>query len=99
MQGLLEKISENAAAGSDRYVFHVVIGLAVMMILYLLDYTVLARFSKIIAVVLLFACLVTLLGGCQLNGARYFIVLPGGKRNIHADSDAVLCSHIWSNFV
>lgn len=55
------------------------IGLAVMMILYLLDYTVLARFSKIIAVVLLFACLVTLLGGCQLNGARYFIVLPGGR--------------------
>ena len=23
----------------------------------------------------------------------------GRKRNIHADSDAVLCSHIWSNFV
>ena len=77
--GIAGKISENAAAGSDRYVFHVVIGLAVMMILYLLDYTVLARFSKIIAVVLLFACLVTLLGGCQLNGARYFIVLPGGR--------------------
>ena len=47
--GIAGKISENAAAGSDRYVFHVVIGLAVMMILYLLDYTVLARFSKIIA--------------------------------------------------
>lgn len=44
--GIAGKISENAAAGSDRYVFHVVIGLAVMMILYLLDYTVLARFSK-----------------------------------------------------
>ena len=77
--GIAGKISENAAAGSDRYVFHVVIGLAVMMILYLLDYTVLARFSKIIAVILLFACLITLLGGCQLNGARYFIVLPGGR--------------------
>ena len=77
--GIAGKISENAAAGSDRYVFHVVIGLAVMMILYLLDYTVLARFSKIIAVILLFACLVTLLGGYQLNGARYFIVLPGGR--------------------
>ena len=77
--GIAGKISENAATGSDRYVFHVVIGLAVMMILYLLDYTVLARFSKIIAVVLLSACLVTLLGGCRLNGARYFIVLPGGR--------------------
>ena len=77
--GIAGKISENAAAGSDRYVFHVVIGLAVMMILYLLDYTVLARSSKIIAVILLFSCLVTLLGGYQLNGARYFIVLPGGR--------------------
>ena len=44
--GIAGKISENAATGSDRYVFHVVIGLAVMMILYLLDYTVLARFRK-----------------------------------------------------
>ena len=77
--GIAGKISENAAAGSDRYVFHVVIGLAVMMILYLLDYTVLARSSKIIAVILLFSCLVTLLGGYQLNGARCFIVLPGGR--------------------
>lgn len=77
--GIVGKITENAAAGSDRYVFHVLIGLAVMMILYLLDYTVLARFSKIIAVILLFVCLITLLGGCQINGARYFIVLPGGR--------------------
>ena len=83
LKTLLEQIrckkARPYAAGSDRYVFHVVIGLAVMMILYLLDYTVLARFSKIIAVILLFACLVTLLGGYQLNGARYFIVLPGGR--------------------
>ena len=50
--GISGKASENAVAGSDRYVFHVMIGLAVMMILYLLDYTVLAKFSKIIAAVL-----------------------------------------------
>ena len=49
--GISGKASENAVAGSDRYVFHVMIGLAVMMILYLLDYTVLAKFSKIIAAV------------------------------------------------
>ena len=36
--GISGKASENAAAGSDRYVFHVMIGLAVMMILYLLDW-------------------------------------------------------------
>ena len=59
--GISGKTSENAVAGSDRYVFHVMIGLAVMMILYLLDYTVLAKFSKIIAAVLLSACLLVIL--------------------------------------
>ena len=44
--GISGKASENAAAGSDRYVFHVMIGLAVMMILYLLDYTVLDVYKR-----------------------------------------------------
>ena len=69
--GIAGKISENAAAGSDRYVFHVVIGLAVMVILYLLS----DKWGKI------------------------FYCAARRKRDIHADSDAVLCSHIWSNFV
>ena len=72
--GISGKASENAVAGSDRYVFHVMIGLAVMMILYLLDYTVLAKFSKIIAAVLLSACLLVILEGGQVNGARLFYV-------------------------
>ena len=59
--GISGKASENAAAGSDRYVFHVMIGLAVMMILYLLDYTVLAKFSKIIAAILLCCVLAVLI--------------------------------------
>ena len=80
--GISGKASENAAAGSDRYVFHVMIGLAVMMILYLLDYTVLAKFSKIIAAVLLSVCLLVILEGGQVNGARIFISLPGGRRGM-----------------
>ena len=80
--GISGKASENAVAGSDRYVFHVMIGLAVMMILYLLDYTVLAKFSKIIAAVLLSACLLVILEGGQVNGARIFISLPGGRRGM-----------------
>ena len=80
--GISGKASENAAAGSDRYVFHVMIGLAVMMILYLLDYTVLAKFSKIIAAVLLAVCLLVILEGGQVNGARIFISLPGGRRGM-----------------
>ena len=31
--------------------------------------------------------------------AKIFHCAARRKRNIHADSDAVLCSHIWSNFV
>lgn len=80
--GISGKASENAVAGSDRYVSHVMIGLAVMMILYLLDYTVLAKFSKIIAAVLLSACLLVILEGGQVNGARIFISLPGGRRGM-----------------
>lgn len=80
--GISGKASENAVAGSDRYVFHVMIGLAVMMILYLLDYTVLAKFSKIIAAVLLSVCLLVILEGGQVNGARIFISLPGGRRGM-----------------
>ena len=80
--GISRKASENAVAGSDRYVFHVMIGLAVMMILYLLDYTVLAKFSKIIAAVLLAVCLLVILEGGQVNGARIFISLPGGRRGM-----------------
>ncbi|MFR5483775.1 MAG: hypothetical protein ACLTHX_05425 [Blautia massiliensis (ex Durand et al. 2017)] len=80
--GISGKASENAVAGSDRYVFHVMIGLAVMMILYLLDYTVLAKFSKIIAAVLLAVCLLVILEGGQVNGARIFISLPGGRRGM-----------------
>ena len=90
--GIAGKISENAAAGSDRYVFHVVIGLAVMMILYLLDYENNCRHFTV--------CLSGyIVGWLSVKWGKILHCTAGRKRNIHADSDAVLCSHIWSNFV
>ena len=45
---------------SSRYVIHVLVGIVVMMVLYFMDYTLLARYSKLIAVILLATCLLTL---------------------------------------
>lgn len=52
------------------------------MILYFLDYTLLARFSKIIAAILIAMCFSTLLFGNVINGMHYFISsgLFGGFR-------------------
>ena len=97
--GIAGKISENAAAGSDRYVFHVVIGLAVMMILYLLDYTVLARFFENNCRHFTICLPGYFVGWLSVKWSKILHCAARRKRNIHADSDDVLCSHIWSNFV
>ena len=55
-----------------------------MIFLYFLDYTLLARFSKVIAVILLAMCLLTLYFGCKVNGMRYFIIIGGGSVSIPA---------------
>lgn len=62
---------------SSRYVLHVIVGLIVMMILYFMDYTLLARFSKVIAVILLLICLLTLFFGVRVNGMTYYIFIRG----------------------
>ena len=92
--GISGKASENAVAGSDRYVFHVMIGLAVMMILYLLDYTVLAKFSKIVR---LFAGYIGRRPGKRSKD--FYITARRQKRHGCTKTDAVLCPHIWSNFI
>lgn len=97
--GIAGKISENAAAGSDRYVFHVVIGLAVYD-----DFisSGLHCTGKIFEnncrhfTVCLSGYIV---GWLSVKWGKILHCTAGRKRNIHADSDAVLCSHIWSNFV
>ena len=60
---------------SGRYIAHVIIGLAVMCGLYLLDYTLLARYSKIIALLLNIMCFSTFYFGNMINGMRYFSLL------------------------
>jgi cell division protein FtsW (lipid II flippase) len=72
------------ASISSRYVIHVIVGLIVMMILYFMDYTLLARFSKVIAVILLSICLLTLFFGVSVNGMTYYIFIRG--RAIHTQA-------------
>lgn len=69
---------------SGRYVMHVIVGIAVMMGLYLMDYTLLARFSKLIAAILLAICLLTLLLGDSVNGMTYCIIIGGKSISIQA---------------
>ncbi len=75
-------VTGDGTAMAPRYAFHVITGIVVMMILYFLDYTLLARFSKIIAAILIAMCFSTLLFGNMINGMRYFISsgLFGGFR-------------------
>lgn len=66
--------TENAGAVSSRkYIYHVAIGLAVMMIIYFFDYTLIAEFSKIIAAVMLAVCIVTTVSGHSVNGMRSYL--------------------------
>ena len=66
-----------AAADSGRYVIYVVVGIAVMTLLYFTDYTVLARLSKLIAVILSAICLLTLFFGVSINGMADYIIVGG----------------------
>ena len=60
-------------SASGRYVVHVMLGIAVMIFLYFLDYTILARFSRIIASGLIVLCLVAVFSGNMVNGMIYYI--------------------------
>ena len=72
------------ASASNRYVIHVLVGIVVMMVLYFMDYTLLARFSKLIAVVLLAICLLTLHFGVSVNGMTYWSIVGGMPLSIQA---------------
>lgn len=63
------------AFASRKYVFHVLVGMIVMMVLYLMDYTLLARYSKLIAAILLAICLLTLFFGVSINGMTYYMII------------------------
>ena len=70
-------VNINGAADFGRYVIYVIVGIAVMMLLYFTDYTVLARFSKVIAVILLAICLLTMCFGISVNGMMHYIIVGG----------------------
>lgn len=63
---------------SGRYVMHIIMGMAVMTGLYFMDYTVLARFSRVIAAALLAICLLTLFWGVRVNGTSCIMI--GGRQ-------------------
>ena len=72
------------AFASSRYVIHVLVGIVVMMVLYFMDYTLLARYSKLIAVILLATCLLTLFFGVSINGMTYYMNIGGRVISIQA---------------
>ncbi|MCI6431152.1 MAG: FtsW/RodA/SpoVE family cell cycle protein [Lachnospiraceae bacterium] len=72
------------AFASRRYVIHVLVGITVMMVLYFMDYTLLARFSKLIATILLAICLLTLFFGVSINGMTYYMNIGGMVISIQA---------------
>lgn len=63
------------ASISGKYVIHVMVGIVVMVGLYFVDYTLLARISKSIAVILMAVCLLTLFFGVSVNGMKYWIII------------------------
>lgn len=69
---------------SGKYAIHVALGIIVMMVLYFIDYTVLARFSKLIAGVLLASCIYTLFFGISINGMRAWMMMAGIPISIQA---------------
>lgn len=71
-------------SASGRYVVHVMIGIAVMIFLYFLDYTVIARFSRILAGALIVLCLLAVFSGNMINGMRYYISVGGRPVSVQA---------------
>lgn len=83
-------VTGDGISAALRYTFHVIIGILVMLALYLLDYTLLARYSKIIAITLIAVCFSALLGGGMINGMRYFLLFGG----YHLPAQALMLLYI-----
>ncbi|MGN0413224.1 MAG: FtsW/RodA/SpoVE family cell cycle protein [Lachnospiraceae bacterium] len=59
--------------GSTRYVYGVLVGLAVMVLIYFIDYTVIAQYARLIAVIMI---LLTVISGAvtnRINGVAYYV--------------------------
>ena len=66
------------ASGSREFVKHTIIGFALMLVVYRIDYGMIARFSKIIAVVMISACVVASMQGNVVGGVTQLEIL--GRR-------------------
>ncbi|MBQ7776013.1 MAG: FtsW/RodA/SpoVE family cell cycle protein [Lachnospiraceae bacterium] len=56
------------AVGSDNFILYTIIGFGLMLVVYHVDYSVIARFSVIIAVLLLGICACSYRGGITIHG-------------------------------
>ncbi|WP_051204775.1 FtsW/RodA/SpoVE family cell cycle protein [Butyrivibrio sp. VCD2006] len=59
--------------GSNSFILYTVLGIIAMVLVYLMDYTVIARFSRIVAVALFILIPVTEKMGIQINGNHVFL--------------------------
>lgn len=71
-QIISNRIEEYAPEGSE-FIVHTILGFILMLIVYRVDYSNLARFSKIIAVLLLGAYAFAFISGWEINGRIYYI--------------------------
>lgn len=62
---------------SRRYLYSLCFGMVAMVVLYWIDYTVIARFSRIIAALMNVAVITTLFGGLQVNGMTCWLQIGG----------------------
>ena len=66
------------ASGSLEFVKYTIVGFALMLVVYRIDYGVIARFSKIIAVIMILACVVAGMQGNVVGGVTQLEIL--GRR-------------------
>ena len=66
-------IAGNILNGSGYFAFCSITGFIFMVLVYRLDYTFIARFSKIIAVLIMLLSISSILGGNHLNGRAFYI--------------------------
>lgn len=62
---------------SRKYFIFLCFGIITMAVLYWIDYTVIARFSRIIAVFIIVACMATLSWGFSVNGMNCYLLVGG----------------------
>lgn len=98
-QGFLMGSSEELAASGYEYLKSVVMynvyGYLAMLLIYRLDYSILARYGKwLAAAVLAFLIIGRYMGGTWLNGMLYYIWFPPYRYNIRISVHALLYLYI-----